>query len=773
VWALDAVREIHLRRYLLVQSALELFFVDQTATLFNFAKKDRNRFYNKLIRLNLRGLIYRDARSPEEILRTSDLTRKWQTRQISNFEYLMHLNTLAGRTYNDLCQYPVFPWVLSDYTSDKLDLSNEAVYRDLSQPVGALTPSRLQSFIERYNSWSEVEDSPPFFYGTHYSSAAVVLYYLIRMEPFTSHAIKLQGGKFDHGDRLFSSVQQCWTNCLSSTADVKELIPEFFYSADFLENKNGFSFGKRHTGDLIDNVQLPPWASSPEDFIRINRQALESDIVSNNLHKWIDLIFGYKQKGQAAIDAHNVFHYLTYEGSVDLEKIEEPIKRQATELTIAEFGQTPSQLFRKPHPSRNPPETAPLTSRNIAVSLSCEIGDGRVIWMNPRRQDVVAVDQVGRIKFVHTPLLHSLNNSEPPSPVSSPLQSPSRSGVSLLRQASQTFAAALGTSSPGLSSSTAGGIPTSPMMMAERATKEYVVLGATTEAGSSARLMLPHLSEYRRFALSLDGSVLFSAHEDDYSIRATLLDSLKSVQIILGHKDVITCMTMTEDGSSLVTGSRDTSLLVWNVGIRAGLIALDENPRLILNGHEDQVNCVAVNSELDLVVSGSQDRTCNIYSLRSGEHIRSIYLQENGFVDGIVISSQGFLVVHSRAQLSLHLYTINGKLVRSADAFENLNHMVATKDGEFLISGGKKGWLFIRSLFDLKVITKLQLDAAVWSLSLTGDERYILAGLDNGNLVAIEVDFPSLARQNALATATPRGRIYSTVSLTLPAPHPK
>lgn len=42
----------------------------------------------------------------------------FQKGEISNFEYLMHLNTVAGRTYNDLMQYPVFPWVLADYQSD-------------------------------------------------------------------------------------------------------------------------------------------------------------------------------------------------------------------------------------------------------------------------------------------------------------------------------------------------------------------------------------------------------------------------------------------------------------------------------------------------------------------------------------------------------------------------------------------------------------------------------------------------------------------------------
>lgn len=65
----------------------------------------------------------------------------------------------------------------------------------------------------------------------------------------------------------------------------------------------------------------------------------QSDFVSQNLHHWIDLIFGYKQRGPAAEKAHNVFYYLTYSGAVDLANIQDEGLRRATELQIAHFGQ--------------------------------------------------------------------------------------------------------------------------------------------------------------------------------------------------------------------------------------------------------------------------------------------------------------------------------------------------------------------------------------------------------------------------------------------------
>jgi len=76
--------------------------------------------------------------------------------EISNFQYLMHLNTLAGRSYNDLMQYPVFPWILADYDSEELDLTNPKTFRDFSRPMGAQAEERLEQFQKRFKEWDDL-----------------------------------------------------------------------------------------------------------------------------------------------------------------------------------------------------------------------------------------------------------------------------------------------------------------------------------------------------------------------------------------------------------------------------------------------------------------------------------------------------------------------------------------------------------------------------------------------------------------------------------------
>ena len=75
----------------------------------------------------------------------------------------------------------------------ELDLNSAETFRDLSKPMGAQSEKRLTQFEKRFRDWEDPQgETPPYHYGTHYSSAMIVASYLVRMEPFTQHFLRLQ-----------------------------------------------------------------------------------------------------------------------------------------------------------------------------------------------------------------------------------------------------------------------------------------------------------------------------------------------------------------------------------------------------------------------------------------------------------------------------------------------------------------------------------------------------------------------------------------------------
>ncbi|MFS7930711.1 putative BEACH domain, lysosomal-trafficking regulator, BEACH domain superfamily [Helianthus anomalus] len=312
MWKLNSVHELLKRDYQLRPVAIEIFSMDGCNDLLVFHKKEREEIFRNMLAMNLpRNSTFLDPTISGSLkqesafkLTAKPFSKRWQNGEISNFQYLMHLNTLAGRGYSDLTQYPVFPWILSDYDSENLDLTNPKTFRKLDKPMGCQSQEGEMEFRKRFHSWDDPE-IPKFHYGSHYSSAGIVLFYLIRLPPFSAENKKLQGGQFDHADRLFNSLRDTWTSAAgrSNTSDVKELIPEFFYMPEFLENRFDLDLGEKQSGEKVGNVGLPPWAKGcTREFIKKHREALESDYVSENLHHWIDLIFGYKQRGKVCVD---------------------------------------------------------------------------------------------------------------------------------------------------------------------------------------------------------------------------------------------------------------------------------------------------------------------------------------------------------------------------------------------------------------------------------------------------------------------------------------
>jgi hypothetical protein len=102
-----------------------------------------------------------------EFFAKMDYTKSWTDGLTSNFEYLMHLNLWAGRSFNDLQSYPTFPQVL---TGNQFSLSNPTAFRDLTKPLAPITSEvvcgylrKLEPFSNEGKIFTEFESIPEFY----------------------------------------------------------------------------------------------------------------------------------------------------------------------------------------------------------------------------------------------------------------------------------------------------------------------------------------------------------------------------------------------------------------------------------------------------------------------------------------------------------------------------------------------------------------------------------------------------------------------------------
>lgn len=266
-----------------------------------------------------------------------DLVLQWVHGRVSNFDYLMHLNSLAGRRMGDPNYHPVLPWVV-DFTT------KNGKFRDLRKSKFRLNKGDKQlDFTYEMTKQAFVAggSSGEQLHVPHHISDVLsdITYYVYtaRRTPKAVLCCHVRSQWEPNEYPASMERMQSWTP--------DECIPEFYTDPSI--------FRSIHP-DMPD-LDVPSWCSSYEEFIEVHRMLLESREVSQDLHHWIDLTFGYKLLGKDAVKEKNVCLHL-----VD----------NHTHLTT--YGVV--QLFDQPHPRRMvgpayTPAEAPAIARPLLQNI--------------------------------------------------------------------------------------------------------------------------------------------------------------------------------------------------------------------------------------------------------------------------------------------------------------------------------------------------------------------------------------------------------------------
>lgn len=204
----------------------------------------------------------------------------------------------------------------------------------------------------------------------------------------------------------------------------------------------------------------------------------------------------------------------------------------------------------------------------------------------------------------------------------------------------------------------------------------------------------------------------------DNSVKLISSDRGRTLETAYGHCAPVTCVSVSHDSNYLVTGSRDTTLLIWRLhrlstsrssavsetamgtdmstsgsGSNLSSILADksrkhriEGPIHVLRGHHREVVCCCVNSDLGIVVSCSQSSDVLIHSIRRGRLIRRLAGIE---AHAVSLSSEGVILTWNESQCTLSTFTLNGNLIARAPFpySSSISCMEISVDGESALIG--------------------------------------------------------------------------------------
>ena len=369
------IEEIFNRCFTYIPQSLEIFLKNGKSYFFNLIEENNiNQFYD--IILNIKKYYkFKVVQEPKKEFEKLNYTEKWKNEEITNEQYLLYLNKYSGRTYNDINQYPIFPWVTltEEYFPEKITTNyvNDIIYRNMKYFMQGQTEKGRKDALFCYRNLNYQKH--PVHFRIHYSTSGFILLYLMRIFPFMEQHIRLQNGKFDAPGRLMHKIEEM-LKVLKDSKDNRELIPEFFTSIEYFINLNYVYFGARNSDDIVVNNILVPeinlYHQKLPNFIYFNKIFLNStkdltlneeiDLKTCKIYKWINLVFGYWQY-PPELNRLNTFEKFSNRKSYSLVNSINKLKKKGknedeilkkingNKSRVLYFGQTPEQLFETKH----------------------------------------------------------------------------------------------------------------------------------------------------------------------------------------------------------------------------------------------------------------------------------------------------------------------------------------------------------------------------------------------------------------------------------------
>ena len=766
------IKLLFIRNYFYLNTAIEILTKTKKSYFFNFNSiKQLQEFLDNLtIHFeNVKGLKDEDKNiiaydilnskikhSPYKI---NQIVKNYEEYNISTLEYLMWLNLYGNRSFIDLNQYPVFPWVITNYTNEDIDITLDTNLRKLEIPMGMLeiddnSKNRKEDYIENYTTMKNdfIENNPkidyyklleegkkyfikyksknqnmnnenedldefnpmdinqtPYLYGSHYSNPTYVSLFLSRVFPYSEILIEIQGQKFDIPDRLFNSLESTFLNASSQKVDLRELIPEFFYLPEFFNNINNLDLiqDDNNINALFnENVKLPAWAKNKcYNVIIMMRRTLEK--LDLKINKWIDLIFGCCQKGKKSEESFNIFQSHTYLNFIDIENIKDSDSRNAL-MRIFEMGMTPRQLFNSESKSKLSIEKYNQLNTYLIQSEGKNLIDGNEF-----------ISKMFEIS-IYDSLYDKGKTEQKIYPKIAEIIEVDYKTLCFITNNDYIFYITLNITETNLS------IKEEKQKLSKIKSffSEYVLNYKITNSNC------PIIINKNRDKIIKGGF---------YNGKIEII-YLKESNLIINNTSPITYMAMTKNEVYLICGSKNGSITFF----KFDEVKISKEKKLF--AHTDEIIYISICDKLDICASTSLDGYVNIYTIQSQTLVRSIKLDKDKSVYGqfVFISNCPLpsIAIYIPKISKFKSYTINGTFISENDEDEiiyspKIFHTLNFE--EYLIYGTENGHIKIRKFPEMDCINIINpnINKPIFKIEISSNIKYCFVWCEGNQIYII------------------------------------
>ena len=788
---------------------------------------------------------YKDIENNAEYGNRNNIKEMWKNSKISYLEFLLWTNIYGNRSFRDISQYPVFPWIIADYKTDTFDeIINNKHIRKLDLPMGLMTinekaKERKEGYINTYKLMSldlkdeelvdfkikdEDEDYDenntneqgdlnknninnknnnnidpnsaqgnndnlvinndkstndttlskiplynyniekiykndsveyekiPYLFGSHFSNAMYISHYMGRLFPYSLTMIEIQGSGFDCAERLFICLDKTFISAASEKCDVRELIPEFYYMPEMFLNINKLNFGQiqinNYIGSItyydelfeenekkekisINGVLLPKWCKdNPYYFILKSRELLENSSIIN-ANPWIDLIFGYYQRGKNAQKIGNLYLPCSYDGVMNGRLSDEEILKNRNDsefrMRLFELGVNPCKVFdKKITEKKKILKQITDIKKDIDKINNCINGEGNINF----------------IANINSNILLLFENDYKLKKISIEDKNESNKGYKTKEISCFNF------------SKDIFKCDNYYKLYVKYFTKSNMILFAGFYNES---IYLISLDKITNTKLNINNANIFSKIKNkenkENSENNLILNKLKEFGI-----GFITALEISQDEKYIIYGSNKGALVILEFIYYTGTSQNPDNYEIkilkIISSHSGySINSISINTDLNVFADCSYDNYIHIYTLPKCDKIISIYNKNSLFnLDYIFLSAQPLpsVILYSNRDTEFKVFSIHGhdlkveqndkKLLNDQPKIINEINMISPiiftnwQFSDYLIYIFKYRYILLRKAPLMEVVFKINFGEtdyiSIFNLSLMKDCIY---AVDNNN----------------------------------------